>query len=100
MMGVVRAAALLSLLPILAQCSGWLPPYETVPARTHKHAGTAGTLVGVCYNMLTTSAEQVRAIATESCEPGRVPRPVERDLSLESCPLLQPARATFVCAAR
>ena len=96
---LIRAVVLLSLLPSLAQCNGWLPPYETVPTALPKGVASGGTRIGVCYNALTTTGEEVRAIAAQGCDPGRVPRPVKRDISLESCPLLQPARATFVCAA-
>jgi len=81
-----------------------LPPYETVPLAATKAeqqavsaAGTPPTRIGICYNALTTTAEQVRAVAAQSCEPGTVPHPVQRDVSLSNCPLLQPARATFAC---
>lgn|SRR5512136_383547 len=96
---LTRDSLLLLLLASLASCSGWLPPYETVPAKAHRGATNTGTRIGVCYNTLTTTAEQVRVIAMQSCDPGSVPHPVERDLSLDNCPLFQPARATFVCTA-
>ncbi|MGO8921114.1 MAG: hypothetical protein ACLQJR_34950 [Stellaceae bacterium] len=95
------------LLPLaLAQC-GILAPYQTVPATLTKSqrapvpaGGTAPTLIGVCYNTFTATAEQVRAIAEQACEPGTVPHAFERDFKLINCPLLQPARVTFACMAK
>lgn len=85
-----------------------VPPYETVPLPASKPEQQADTIagttpptrIGICYNAFTTTADQVRAIAVQSCEAGTVPRPVQRDLSLSNCPLLQPARATFACIPR
>lgn len=107
MMRLSRSLAALLLPLALARCSGMLPPYETVPLAATKPeqqaattAGTPPTRIGVCYNALTTTAAQVRAVAAQSCGPGTVPLAVERDLSLMNCPLLQPARATFACVAK
>lgn len=97
MMRALRRSALLVLWLGLAACSGTLPPFETVPPALHKGDDAQVTRVSVCYNALTTTAEQVRAIASQSCGPDTTPRPVERDFSLRNCPLLQPARATFAC---
>lgn len=105
-MRLSRSLAALLLPLALARCSGMLPPYETVPVALTKAdqqatatTDTPPTRIGICYNALTTTAEQVRAVAVQSCEPGTVPRAEQRDLSLGNCPLLQPARATFVCTA-
>lgn len=96
-----RPILALLLLLALAQCQGVLPPYETVPAPLPKAqqnaGGTPPTRVAVCYNALTTTAAAVRAIAAERCEAGTVPKAVDHDHSLNFCPLLQPARATFAC---
>jgi hypothetical protein len=103
MMRLARTTAPLLLLA-LAQCAGdMLPPFETVPPRltgAEQHAAIAdgdAARVAVCYNALTTTAERVRAIAAESCAAGTTPRALARDFSLNNCPLLQPARATFAC---
>jgi hypothetical protein len=104
MLRLARHAAPVLLCLALAQCRGALPPYETVPpalsrAELDAAAGaTAPPRVAVCYNAFTTTAAEVRAIAQQSCQAGTVPRPSNRDLSLDNCPLLQPARAIFVCA--
>jgi hypothetical protein len=98
----LRRAAPLLLLLGLAQCDGALPPYETVPpalsSAQQKAGGTQPTRVAVCYNALTTTAAEVRALAARSCDAGTAPKPVAHDLTLNNCPMLQPARATFVCA--
>ena len=91
----------LLLLAALAGCEDQpLPPYETVPpalSKAQQKVKPQPTRVAVCYNSFTTSAPEVLAIAKESCDPGTVPKPVERDFSLNNCPLLEPARATFAC---
>src|SRR5579863_7104051 len=93
----IRLALLCPALLSLAQCSGWLPPFETVAPSASSDG--EGTRVAVCYNALTASPAQLLDIARESCDPGTTPRPVGRDLTLSYCPLLPPARATFACAA-
>lgn len=100
--------ALPLLLPALAQCGGSiLPPYQTVPAtltKAQQQSITAGgavpTQIGICYDALTTNADQVRSLAAQGCGPDTVPRPIDRDFSLTNCPIFQPARATFACMAK
>lgn len=96
-----HAAAFLALLG-LVRCSGALPPYETVPPPlppSQQADKTAPMRVAVCYNAFTASAEEVRAIAAQSCGAGTTPHPVEHDMNLSNCPLLTPSRATFACTA-
>jgi hypothetical protein len=101
-MRLLRSALPLFLLVALTQCQGTLPPYETVPPplskAQQKEGGTQPTRVAVCYNAMTTTAAEVRALAARSCEAGTAPKPIARDLTLTNCPMLQPARATFACA--
>lgn len=82
----------------LAACSGWLPPFETVPP-----AAPAGqsdvTRVAVCYNWLTATKDRVRDVAAQSCGAGSKADRVDRDVTLDYCPILTPARATFACTA-
>jgi hypothetical protein len=88
----------LLLLLALVRCSGWLPPFETVPLPpSAEQSGQAR--VAVCYNSLTATADQVHGVAVQSCGSGSAPQPVERDISLNYCPILTPSRATFACAA-
>jgi hypothetical protein len=91
----LRRIAVAALLTGLVQC-GVLPPFETVTPPAKGEAADF-TRVSVCYNSLTTTADQVRAIAADSCGAETTPRPLERDLTLTNCPLLEPLRATFAC---
>lgn len=88
------------LLAGLAQCgrpASVLPPFETVAPTVKNEPANAALRVSVCYNSFTTTAEQVRAIAVDSCGAETTPRPLERDLTLAHCPVLEPLRATFAC---
>jgi hypothetical protein len=93
----LRLALIWSALLCLTQCSGWLPPFETVPPDAA--ADNATTRVAVCYNSLTASPEQLLGIAAASCGPGATPQPAGRDVALDYCPVLIPSRATYSCAA-
>jgi hypothetical protein len=97
----LRHAAPFLLLLGITQCEGTLPPYETIPpaltSAQQKAGGAQPSRVAVCYNAMTTTAAEVRAVAARSCEAGTEPKPLARDLSLNYCPILQPARATFTC---
>lgn len=96
MMRVARRAAPLVLALGLLSC-GSLPPFETVPPPLPKGEKETATRVAVCYNMLTATADQVMAIARQSCGTEAKPRPIGHDYSLNNCPVLQPGRATFAC---
>jgi hypothetical protein len=96
---LARAALPLLLVIGLARCGEWLPPFETVPLPASPGDSSGAMRVGVCYNFLTTTADEVRGIAAASCGPSTTPQPTERDVSLNYCPLLTPTRATFTCAA-
>lgn len=95
-----RRIVLAALLAGLAQCgrpTSVLPPFETVVPIVKNEPANAAVRVSVCYNSFTTTAEQVRTIAADSCGAETTPRPVERDLTLAHCPVLEPLRATFAC---
>jgi hypothetical protein len=93
----LRLALFWPLLLCLTQCSGWLPPFDTVPP-TDAAADSATTRVAVCYNALTASPEQLLGIAATSCGPGTTPQPAGQDISLDYCTVLIPSRATYSCA--
>ena len=93
----LRLALFWPALLCLTQCSGWLPPFETVPPRAAA-ADSATTRVAVCYNAPTASPEQLLGIATASCGPGTTPQPAGHDITLDYWPLFIPARATYTCA--
>jgi hypothetical protein len=42
----------------------------------------------------------VQAEAQRECAAGTLPEPVDTDWYMETCPLLLPSRATFVCTAK
>ena len=92
-----RAAALVLILgAALAGCSA-LDPYPAAP-RAAQPGAPAGPRVAICYNTLTTPLAVVAAEAQQECSPNTVAKPVDTDWYLQACPLLLPARATFVCA--
>ncbi len=94
-----RAGALvLVATAILAGC-GALDPYPTPPRAAQPGAST-GPRVAICYNSLTTSLAQVQAEAQEECSAGTLAEPADTDWYLQNCPLLLPARATFLCTAK
>lgn len=92
-----RAATLLLVIvaTTLAGC-GELAPYESVP-RAPEPGQPPGARVAICYNGMTAAAEQVKAEAQQACPAGTEAQRVDTDWYLQSCPVLLPGRATFVC---
>jgi|SRR5579884_820148 len=88
---LVLAAALL-----LAGCEDF-DPYATAPLAAPAGAKEAGPRVAICYNAIWTSQAKVTALAQEQCAAERVAKPVVTDWHVQTCPLLLPARANFVC---
>jgi len=92
-----RAAALLLILAATLGGCGALDPYPAAPPAAQLGA-PAGPRVAICYNTLATPLAEVEAEAQQECGANTVARPVDTDWYLQACPLLLPARATFVCA--
>jgi hypothetical protein len=96
-------AVALALLGVAATAGcGALAPYPTYPA-TAAAGAAPGHRVAICYNKLKTTLAEVRAQAQQECatdNPHTVAEPADTDWYLQNCPLLLPARATFVCTAR
>jgi hypothetical protein len=82
----------------LAGCSAF-NPYATV-ARPSEAGQPAGARVGICYNTLTSSLAALQKAAQQECAAGTTAEPVDTDWHMQVCPLLLPARATFVCVAK
>jgi hypothetical protein len=93
-----RAFALLLLgAAALAGCDA-LDPYPAAP-RAAQPGAAPGPRVAICYNTLATSLAEVEAAAQQECSANTVAVPADTDWYLQACPLLLPARATFVCTA-
>ena len=88
-----RALALL----IAAALAGCGPlPLSTVPASATPDQ-PAGARVAICYNELHTVLGGGAGRGTKECPAGAAAELVDTDYLLQYCPLLLPARATFVC---
>jgi hypothetical protein len=95
---MTRSTAALLLLgaATLAGCSA-LDPYPAAP-RAAQPGAAPGPRVAICYNRLATTLAEVQTQAQAECSANTVAVPVDTDWYLQACPLLLPARATFVCA--
>lgn len=92
-----RALRPVLLVAVLAGCN-MVAPYSTFPlAREAKEPADAGPRVAICYNGLHSSLDDVRKDAQGECSTGTIATPIDTDYHLQGCPLLLPARATFVC---
>jgi hypothetical protein len=82
----------------LAGC-GALAPYPTVP-RAAKPGAAPVPRVAICYDRLASTLADVQQEAQQECAANTVAKPAGTDWYMQNCPLLLPARATFVCAAK
>ena len=80
----------------LAGCSQFAP-YATYPQQPAAGVKDAGPRVAICYDLLASSKDAVRQAAQAECPADMVAALVDTDWKLDFCPLLLPARATFVC---
>ena len=90
-------ALLLAAAAGLAGCSA-LDPYPTFPQQPPAGAKDAGPRVAICYDGLVSSKGEVQKAAQGECAPNTTAARVDTDWKLDYCPVLLPARATFVCA--
>jgi hypothetical protein len=81
----------------LAGCSQFAP-YEGIP-RPALNAADPTPRIGVCYNAMFATPDEVRVIAEEACAGLGSPQLVGQDMRMAGCPLLTPVRATFACIA-
>jgi hypothetical protein len=96
----VKAAASAVLLVAaagLVACSAFTP-YPTEPQPAAAGVKDAGTRVAICYDALVSSRAAVQKAAQDECTSDTRATRVDTDWKLDFCPLLLPARATFVCA--
>jgi hypothetical protein len=81
----------------LAGCSV-LDPYSTYPRQPEAKTHDAGPRVAICYDPLVSAAVAVQQTAQSQCTADSRATRIDTDWLLQYCPLLLPARATFVCA--
>ena len=84
------------LLASLAGCTA-LDPYATFPRAARPGEDAALTRVAICYNTFVSSLDQVEAAAQQECAADTVATYSSTDWYLLNCPLLLPARATYMC---
>ena len=87
------------LLASLAGCSA-LEPYATYPRAARPGEDTSLTRVAICYDTFVSSLDQVQAVAQQECAADTVATYSSTDWYLQYCPLLLPARATYMCTPR
>lgn len=92
------ARPLAVLATILLSGCGAFDPYPTL-ATAPAPGQPPGQRVGICYNGLNASLADVQKEAQAQCPAHTQAKRVETDYYLMTCPLLLPARASFVCAA-
>jgi len=92
----MRVARAIASLALLAGCSA-LDPYPVYPRFARSGEVDAGPRVAICYDTLVSSLGEVERAAQEECAANTVATYSSTDWYLQFCPLLLPARATFVC---
>jgi hypothetical protein len=80
----------------LTGCSA-LQPYPTFPAAAGPGEADAGSRVAVCYDTLVSTLDEVQSAAQQECASNTQATPARTDWHMQYCPLLLPARATFIC---
>ncbi len=96
-MRIVRALVVPVAVSLLAGCSG-LAPYPTYPRMAGPGEDASALRVAICYDTLVSTLDDVRVAAQQECPSNTTATPFDTDWHLRYCPLLLPARATFVCA--
>jgi hypothetical protein len=92
----MKIAQMIALLASLAGCSA-LDPYATYPRAARPGEDAALTRVAICYDTFVSSLDQVQAAAQQECAADTVATYSSTDWYLLYCPLLLPARATYMC---
>jgi hypothetical protein len=97
---MIRRYCLILLLGAVAGCSGFTP-FPVAPRGLAYGEKDPGPRVAVCYNGLKTPPEQVQKLAQEQCQGqgNTVAERYDTDYRMEDCPVMTPARATFLCKA-
>ena len=93
----MKIAQTIVLLASITGCSA-LDPYATFPRAARPAEDAALTRVAICYDTFVSSLDQVQAAAQQECAADTVATYSSTDWYLQYCPLLLPARATYMCA--
>ena len=93
---MTKTAGMLWLLAALTGCSAF-EPYATYPRAARPGEDTSLTRVAICYDTFVSSLDQVQAAAQQECAADTVATYSSTDWYLQFCPLLLPARATYMC---
>jgi hypothetical protein len=81
----------------LGGCSQ-LQPYATYPRLPQPGEVDAGPRVAVCRDPFVSSLDDTQRVAQEDCAANTIATYSSTDWYMQNCPLLLPARVTFVCA--
>ena len=98
-MRIARALVVSVAVGVQAGCSA-LAPYPTYPRMAGPDEGATALRVAICYDTLFSTRDEVQVAAQQECPSDTTATPFDTDWYLQYCPLLLPARATFVCAAK
>ena len=93
---MIKVASTIALLATLVGCSA-LEPYATYPRAARPGEDTALTRVAICYDTFVSTLDEVEAAAQQECPSNTTARYSTTDWYLQYCPLLLPARATYMC---
>jgi hypothetical protein len=95
---MIRWSCLLLLLAAMVGCSGFTP-FPVGPRGLEPGEKSPGTRVAICYNGLKTTPEEVQKLGLEECRNngGTTVELLGTDYRLDNCPVMTPARATFLC---
>jgi hypothetical protein len=74
-----------------------LNPFPTGPLAADPKGTDSRPRVAICYNPWKTPPEKVQEMGRAQCLDGAAAEKVGVDYHLDDCPVLTPARATFVC---
>lgn len=92
----MKIAGAILVIAALAGCSA-LEPYATYPRAARPGEDAALTRVAICYDTFVSSLDQVQVAAQQECAANTVATYSSTDWYLQYCPLLLPARATYLC---
>jgi hypothetical protein len=93
---VIKIGRAIVLLAQLAGCSA-LAPYPTYPRMAGPGEENTAQRVAICYDTFVSTLDEVQAAAQQECPSNTAATYFDTDWYLQYCPLLLPARATYMC---